>query len=171
MLKYIIIKTNNSLFTFNHALEISLFFIFRAKCLDCPGADLGNVLMLETPDDARRIHYACMGSRTVIVGTSFVGTFINPFLFHIMPHFIFRLQIFIFALFVTTSNPLCVTFEGMEVAAYVIDMASSITIIASSELPYQKTLGPEIGKVTMMVNIKGLGHHKSKRPLSISTLL
>ncbi|KTG05399.1 hypothetical protein cypCar_00001949 [Cyprinus carpio] len=40
---------------------------------------------------------------------------------------------------------------GMEVAAYMIDMASSITIIGSSELPYQKTLGPELGKVTMMM--------------------
>ncbi|KAI2651082.1 Apoptosis-inducing factor 3 [Labeo rohita] len=84
----------------------------RAKNLDCPGVDLENVLMLETPEDARCIHYACMGCRTVVVGTSFVG---------------------------------------MEVAAYMIDMASSITIIGSSELPYQKTLGPEIGKVTMMV--------------------
>ncbi|RXN10685.1 apoptosis-inducing factor 3-like protein [Labeo rohita] len=84
----------------------------RAKNLDCPGVDLENVLMLETPEDARCIHYACMGCRTVVVGTSFVG---------------------------------------MEVAAYMIDMASSITIIGSSELPYQKTLGPEIGKVTMMM--------------------
>ncbi|KTG39715.1 hypothetical protein cypCar_00017961 [Cyprinus carpio] len=39
----------------------------------------------------------------------------------------------------------------MEVAAYMINMASSITIIGSSELPYQKTLGPEIGKATMMM--------------------
>uniref|UniRef100_A0A9J8B1T6 Apoptosis inducing factor mitochondria associated 5 n=1 Tax=Cyprinus carpio carpio TaxID=630221 RepID=A0A9J8B1T6_CYPCA len=84
----------------------------RAKSLDCPGADLENVLMLETPEDARCIHYACMGCRTVVVGTSFVG---------------------------------------MEVAAYMINMASSITIIGSSELPYQKTLGPEIGKATMMM--------------------
>uniref|UniRef100_A0A8C2CD12 Apoptosis inducing factor mitochondria associated 5 n=1 Tax=Cyprinus carpio TaxID=7962 RepID=A0A8C2CD12_CYPCA len=37
----------------------------RAKSLDCPGADLENVLMLETPEDARCIHYACMGCRTV----------------------------------------------------------------------------------------------------------
>ncbi|TRZ02912.1 hypothetical protein DNTS_033271 [Danionella cerebrum] len=84
----------------------------RAKCLDCPGADLENILMLETPEDARSIHYSCTGSRTVVVGTSFAG---------------------------------------MEVAGYLIDMASSLTIIGSSEMPYQKTLGPEIGKVTMMV--------------------
>jgi len=47
----------------------------------------------------------------------------------------------------------------MEVAAYMIDMASSVTVIGSSELPYQKTLGPEIGKVTMMVCDKGQYNH------------
>lgn len=51
--------------------------------------------------------------------------------------------------------------EGMEVAAYMIDMASSITVIGSSELPYQKTLGPEIGKVTMMVCYQGQYNHLS----------
>lgn len=39
----------------------------------------------------------------------------------------------------------------MEVASYLIDKAYSITVIGSSVLPYQNTLGPEIGKVTMMV--------------------
>lgn len=57
------------------------------------------------------------------------------------------------------TNLLCAAFEGMEVAAYMIDMASSVTIIGSSELPYQKTLGPEIGKVTMMVCDKGRYKH------------
>ena len=42
-------------------------------------------------------------------------------------------------------------FSGMEVASYLIDKASSVTVIGSSELPYQNTLGPEIGKFTMMV--------------------
>ena len=41
--------------------------------------------------------------------------------------------------------------SGMEVASYLIDKASSVTVIGSSELPYQNTLGPEIGKVTMTV--------------------
>uniref|UniRef100_A0A3B4CCS6 Apoptosis inducing factor mitochondria associated 5 n=1 Tax=Pygocentrus nattereri TaxID=42514 RepID=A0A3B4CCS6_PYGNA len=84
----------------------------RAKELDSPGAELKNVLMLETPEDANHIHNACIGCRTVIVGTSFVG---------------------------------------MEVASYMIDKASSITIIGFSELPYLKTLGREIGKFTMTV--------------------
>ncbi|XP_054482363.1 apoptosis-inducing factor 3 [Anoplopoma fimbria] len=43
------------------------------------------------------------------------------------------------------------SFVGMEVASYLIDKASSITVIGSSELPYQNTLGREIGKVTMMM--------------------
>ncbi|KAG7516910.1 apoptosis-inducing factor 3-like [Solea senegalensis] len=84
----------------------------RAKCLDVSDINLDNVKMLETPEDARQIHAACLGSNVVLVGTSFVG---------------------------------------MEVASYLIDKASSITVIGSSELPYQNTLGPEIGKFTMMM--------------------
>ncbi|KAM3869167.1 apoptosis-inducing factor 3-like [Diretmus argenteus] len=82
----------------------------RAKSLDVPGMELKNVMMLETPEDARQIHSACIDCHIVIVGTSFVG---------------------------------------MEVASYMTNKASSITMIGSSELPYQKTLGPEIGRVTM----------------------
>lgn len=40
---------------------------------------------------------------------------------------------------------------GMEVASYLLDKASSITVIGSSELPYQNTLGREVGRITMMV--------------------
>lgn len=47
---------------------------FRAKGLDVPGMELGNVKMLETPEDARQIHAACLGCNVVLVGTSFVGT-------------------------------------------------------------------------------------------------
>ena len=46
---------------------------------------------------------------------------------------------------------MCVCHAGMEVASYMTGKATSITVIGSSELPYQKTLGPEIGKITMMV--------------------
>ncbi|XP_041865231.1 apoptosis-inducing factor 3 isoform X2 [Melanotaenia boesemani] len=84
----------------------------RAKCLDLPGMKLDNVKMLETPEDARQIHAAGVGSKVVLVGTSFVG---------------------------------------MEVASYMLDKASSITVIGSSELPYQNTLGREVGKITMMM--------------------
>ncbi|KAM9348867.1 apoptosis-inducing factor 3-like [Symphorus nematophorus] len=84
----------------------------RAKGLDMPGMKLDNVKMLETPEDARQIHAACLGCNVVLVGTSFVG---------------------------------------MEIASYLIDKATSITVIGSSELPYQNTLGREIGKFTMMM--------------------
>lgn len=40
---------------------------------------------------------------------------------------------------------------GMEIASYLIDKASSVTVIGSSELPYQNTLGREIGRATMLV--------------------
>ncbi|XP_051258027.1 apoptosis-inducing factor 3 [Dicentrarchus labrax] len=84
----------------------------RAKGLNVPGMKLDNVKMLETPEDARQIHAACLGCNVVLVGTSFVG---------------------------------------MEIASYLIDKASSITVIGSSELPYQNTLGREIGRATMMM--------------------
>lgn len=120
------IDTNKKTVTFDDGLiqsydQILIATGCRAKCLDCPGADLENVFMLETPEDARSIHYACIGCRTVIVGTSFVG---------------------------------------MEVAGYMIDMASSITIIGATELPYQGTLGREIGKLTMtMLEERGVVFH------------
>ncbi|XP_065143502.1 apoptosis-inducing factor 3 [Paramisgurnus dabryanus] len=120
------IDTNKKTVTFDDGLiqsydQILIATGCRAKCLDCPGADLDNVFMLETPEDARSIHYACIGCRTVIVGTSFVG---------------------------------------MEVAGYMIDMASSITIIGATELPYQGTLGREIGKLTMtMLEERGVVFH------------
>jgi len=108
--------------------------------------------MLETPEDARSIHYTCMGCRAVVVGTSFIGTHTQ----HTLPSTSVMLS-------VDYSEGdyiwwICVI-EGMEVAAYMIDMASSVTVIGSSELPYQKTLGPEIGKVTMMVCDKGQYNH------------
>ncbi|KAK5887691.1 hypothetical protein CesoFtcFv8_016274 [Champsocephalus esox] len=90
----------------------------RAKALDVPGTKLDNIKMLETPEDARQIHAACLGHNVTLVGTSFVG---------------------------------------MEVASYLINKASSITLIGSSELPYQNTLGREVGKVTMtMLSEKNL---------------
>ncbi|KPP63959.1 apoptosis-inducing factor 3-like [Scleropages formosus] len=82
----------------------------RAKLLTCPGVHLDNIQLLETPEDARKIHYSCVGRMTVIVGTSFVG---------------------------------------MEVASYMIDKAKSVTVIGRNDFPYQKTLGTEIGKLTM----------------------
>ncbi|XP_024122390.1 apoptosis-inducing factor 3 isoform X2 [Oryzias melastigma] len=53
----------------------------------------------------------------------------------------------------TGSNVVLVgtSFVGMEVASYLLDKAFSITVIGSSELPYQNTLGREVGRITMMM--------------------
>ncbi len=39
----------------------------------------------------------------------------------------------------------------MEVAAYLSDKAASVTVIGSSKFPFQSSLGPDIGKMTMQV--------------------
>lgn len=41
--------------------------------------------------------------------------------------------------------------SGMEVAAYLSDKADSVTVIGSSKFPFQSSLGPDIGKMTMQV--------------------
>uniref|UniRef100_A0A8C5N899 Apoptosis-inducing factor 3-like n=1 Tax=Gouania willdenowi TaxID=441366 RepID=A0A8C5N899_GOUWI len=105
------VDTDRKSVTFNdgsvHSYD-QLLISTGSKGLDVPGRKLKNVMMLETPEDARRIHSACVGANVVVVGTSFVG---------------------------------------MEVASYLIDKAIGITVIGSSELPYQNTLGREIGKM------------------------
>lgn len=40
----------------------------------------------------------------------------------------------------------------MEVAAYLSDKASSVTVIGNGKFPFQSSLGTEIGKVTMQVS-------------------
>lgn len=143
----------------------------RAKGLDVPGFKLDNVKMLETPEDARQIHSACLGSNVVLVGTSFVGTTTK-----IHTYFYIgqndglnwvrtdcrwkgrtksRLKLSL-KYILSYGNPEIIDVDfffppGMEIASYLIGKASSITVIGSTELPYQNTLGPEIGRATMMV--------------------
>ncbi|XP_041052667.1 apoptosis inducing factor mitochondria associated 4 [Carcharodon carcharias] len=80
------------------------------KMLDCPGADLENVCLLRTPEDANKIDELATGKNVVIVGSSFIG---------------------------------------MEVAAYLAEKAKSVSVIGTSEVPYQNVLGIEIGKAIM----------------------
>ncbi|XP_038670127.1 apoptosis inducing factor mitochondria associated 4 isoform X1 [Scyliorhinus canicula] len=80
------------------------------RMVDCPGADLKNVCLLRTPEDAKKINELSAGSNVVIIGTSFIG---------------------------------------MEVAAFVAENAKSVTVIGTSEVPYQHVLGIEIGKAIM----------------------
>uniref|UniRef100_A0A9J8D3X3 Apoptosis inducing factor mitochondria associated 4 n=2 Tax=Cyprinus carpio TaxID=7962 RepID=A0A9J8D3X3_CYPCA len=87
-------------------------FVFRARPLQCPGAELKNVKLLESYKDATEIHQMSAGNKAIIVGTSFIG---------------------------------------MEVAAYLSDKADSVTVIGSSKFPFQSSLGPDIGKMTMQM--------------------
>ncbi|XP_026137987.1 apoptosis inducing factor mitochondria associated 4 [Carassius auratus] len=84
----------------------------RARPLQCPGAELENVKLLESYKDAKEIHQMSAGNKAIIVGTSFIG---------------------------------------MEVAAYLSDKAASVTVIGSSKFPFQSSLGPDIGKMTMQM--------------------
>lgn len=48
-------------------------FVFRARPLQCPGAELKNVKLLQNYKDATEIHHMSAGNKAVIVGTSFIG--------------------------------------------------------------------------------------------------
>ena len=40
---------------------------------------------------------------------------------------------------------------GMEVASYLADKAASVSIVDSTTVPFERSLGPQIGKMTMEV--------------------
>ncbi|KAI4878558.1 hypothetical protein NFI96_016752 [Prochilodus magdalenae] len=82
----------------------------RARAMHCPGAEMVNVKLLESYNDAAEIYKMSRGKKAVIIGTSFIG---------------------------------------MEVAAYLSDKAASVTVVGRSKFPYQFSLGPDIGKMTM----------------------
>lgn len=48
-------------------------FVLRARPLQCPGAELENVKLLQSFKDATEIHHKSVGNKAVIVGTSFIG--------------------------------------------------------------------------------------------------
>lgn len=39
----------------------------------------------------------------------------------------------------------------MEVASYLSDKASSVVVVGTGKYPYEQSLGPQIGKMTMEV--------------------
>ncbi|ROK28224.1 Apoptosis-inducing factor 3 [Anabarilius grahami] len=49
----------------------------RARPLQCPGAELENVKLLQSYKDATEIHHMSAGNKAVIVGTSFIGVIPN----------------------------------------------------------------------------------------------
>ncbi|XP_035242345.1 apoptosis inducing factor mitochondria associated 4 [Anguilla anguilla] len=46
------------------------------------------------------------------------------------------------------------SFIGMEVASYLWDKAASVAVVGSSEFPYQRSLGSEIGRATMQMLVE-----------------
>ncbi|XP_076591782.1 apoptosis inducing factor mitochondria associated 4 [Chaetodon auriga] len=43
------------------------------------------------------------------------------------------------------------SFIGMEVASYLSDKAASVAVVGTTRLPYERSLGPEIGKMSMQM--------------------
>ncbi|MCJ8740078.1 hypothetical protein PDJAM_G00054840 [Pangasius djambal] len=84
----------------------------RARSMQCPGAEMENVKLLQSYKDAAEIYQMSVGNRVVIIGTSFIG---------------------------------------MEVAAFLSDKAASVAVVGKSYVPYQVSLGPDIGKMTMQM--------------------
>ncbi|XP_043574454.1 apoptosis inducing factor mitochondria associated 4 isoform X2 [Chiloscyllium plagiosum] len=82
------------------------------RMLSCLGADLENICLLRSFDDAIRINKLATAKDIVIVGSSFIG---------------------------------------MEIAAYLVEKASSVSVVGNSEVPYQHILGTEVGKAIMKV--------------------
>lgn len=120
--------------------------------MQCPGAEMENVKILETHKDAAAIYQMSLGKKAVIVGTSFIG--MATFLYKRTSSFVlFKKALFTSAhfhslkLFLTLFNP------GMEVAAYLSDKAASVAVVGKSKFPYQFSLGPDIGKMTMKVRV------------------
>ncbi|XP_077063536.1 apoptosis inducing factor mitochondria associated 4 [Siphateles boraxobius] len=52
----------------------------RARPLQCPGAELKNVKLLQSYKDATEIHHMSAGNKAVIVGTSFIGMEVAAYL-------------------------------------------------------------------------------------------
>lgn len=46
------------------------------------------------------------------------------------------------------------SFIGMEAASYLSDKAASVSVVGTSAYPYERSLGPEIGQMTLQVRMK-----------------
>ncbi|KAK5868581.1 hypothetical protein PBY51_009581 [Eleginops maclovinus] len=98
--------------TLQHYDQLLISTGCRARPLDCLGWDLKGVKLLQSYEDAKEIHNACLGQKAVVIGASFIG---------------------------------------MEVASYLSDKAASVAVVGTSSYPFEKSLGPEIGKMTMQM--------------------
>ncbi|XP_028856439.1 apoptosis inducing factor mitochondria associated 4 isoform X2 [Denticeps clupeoides] len=52
----------------------------RARAMQCPGAELENVKVLQSFRDAKEIHRLAVGKKVVVVGTSFIGMEVAAYL-------------------------------------------------------------------------------------------
>ncbi|XP_040901679.1 apoptosis inducing factor mitochondria associated 4 [Toxotes jaculatrix] len=60
------------------------------------------------------------------------------------------------------------SFIGMEVASFLSDKAASVTMVGSGRYPYERSLGPEIGKMTMqMLEERNVKFHMNDRVAEI----
>lgn len=51
----------------------------------------------------------------------------------------------------TRFSLICFYIIGMEVASYLADKAASVAMVGNGSYPFERSLGPEIGKMTMQV--------------------
>uniref|UniRef100_A0AAY4D0X3 Rieske domain-containing protein n=1 Tax=Denticeps clupeoides TaxID=299321 RepID=A0AAY4D0X3_9TELE len=54
--------------------------LLRARAMQCPGAELENVKVLQSFRDAKEIHRLAVGKKVVVVGTSFIGMEVAAYL-------------------------------------------------------------------------------------------
>lgn len=50
-----------------------------------------------------------------------------------------------------TTDMVFINTTGMEVASYLSDKAASVALVGTTRYPYERSLGPEIGKMSMQV--------------------
>ncbi len=106
------------------------------------GKELSNVFILRTPQDASKIAEAGKNKNVLIIGSSFIGMEViskqlSLLLETISIHFRF------------------------QIAAYFADKASLVTVVGNSSLPFEKSLGREIGEY-----LKGLHETKGVKFIS-----
>lgn len=122
-------------------------FVHRARTLSCPGWDLKGVKLLQSHNDAKEIHTSSQGHRVVVIGASFIGDRILS-----TQQNETRFRVFVVMLPVLhMTGVFFVTTLGMEVASYLSKEAASVAVVGTDTYPYERSLGPEIGKMCMQV--------------------
>ena len=106
-----------------HVIYPTIYF-FSPRQLRVPGHDLANVHTLREVADAHAVAAAGDQKDVVLIGSSFIGNF--PFILSIV-------------------HSLTIFLKGMEVAAFLIGKAKSITVVGMERVPFERVLGTEVG--------------------------